>query len=184
MYLWCSICRKSFPRNVICFTHVWWQEIIRKVHKDGILMLLFPGDLDLITLNVPSDSTGRWDNTNTRSQKDLVIVCFTSINCVWKPEPKVSKTNKHKDNFHTISVWLQFHDIFKNHLFWYFWHIRITPSPCFFMPSCLAWNIPEPKNARPYLEQNNVSLMSQTSDALWSWHIPLLLSSRTRTPPG
>ena len=40
------------------------------------------------------------------------------------------------------------------------------------------------KTARPYLEQNNVSMMSQTSDALWSWHIPLLPSSRTRIPPG
>ena len=39
------------------------------------------------------------------------------------------------------------------------------------MPSCLAWNIPEPNNARPYLEQNNVSMISQTSDALRSWHI-------------
>ena len=54
----------------------------------------------------------------------------------------------------------------------------------YFMPSCLAWNIPEPKSTRPYLEQNNVSMMSQTSDTLWSWHIPLLLSSRIRTPPG
>ena len=53
----------------------------------------------------------------------------------------------------------------------------------YFMPSCLEWSIPEPKNARPYLEQNNVSMMSQTSDAIWSWHIPLLLSS-SRTPPG
>ena len=35
-----------------------------------------------------------------------------------------------------------------------------------FMPSCLAWNIPEPKYAHPYLEQNNVSMMSQTSDAI------------------
>ena len=54
----------------------------------------------------------------------------------------------------------------------------------FFMPSCLAWNIPEPKNARLYLKQINVSMMSQTSDALWSWHTPLLPSSRSRTPPG
>ena len=35
----------------------------------------------------------------------------------------------------------------------------------YIMPSCLAWNIPEPKHARPYLEQNNVSMMSQGSDA-------------------
>ena len=48
----------------------------------------------------------------------------------------------------------------------------------YFMPSCLVWNIPEPKkkkkkNARPYLEQNNVSMICQTSDAIWGWHIPL-----------
>ena len=55
-------------------------------------------------LNGSSDSIGSWENTNTRSQKDLVNVCFSI--CVWKPEPKVSKTNKHKDNFHTIFVWL------------------------------------------------------------------------------
>ena len=36
----------------------------------------------------------------------------------------------------------------------------------YFMPSCLAWNIPEPKNARPYLEQNNVSMMCQNSNAI------------------
>ena len=36
----------------------------------------------------------------------------------------------------------------------------------YFTPSCLAQNIPEPKNARPYLEQNNVSMMSQTFDAI------------------
>ena len=53
-----------------------------------------------------------------------------------------------------------------------------------FMQSCLAWNIPEPKYARSYLEQNNVSIMSQTSDAILSWHIPLLPISRTRTPPS
>ena len=35
------------------------------------------------------------------------------------------------------------------------------------MPSCLAWS---QNNARPYLEQNNVSMMSQTSDALRSCH--------------
>ena len=52
------------------------------------------------------------------------------------------------------------------------------------MPSCLASNIPEPKHARAYLEQTNVSMMSQGSDAIWSWHIPLLPSSRTRIPPG
>ena len=57
-------------------------------------------------LNGSSDSIGRWENTNTRSQKDLVNVCFTSIKGVWKPEPKISKTNKHKGNFHTISVGL------------------------------------------------------------------------------
>ena len=39
-----------------------------------------------------------------------------------------------------------------------------------------------PKHARPHLEQNNVSMMSQTSGAILSWHIPLLPSSRTRTP--
>ena len=38
------------------------------------------------------------------------------------------------------------------------------------------------KNACSYLDQNN--MMSQTSDPIWSWHIPLLPSSRTRTPPG
>ena len=64
-------------------------------------------------LNGSSDSIGRWENTNTRSQKDLVNVCFTSIKCVWKPEPKISKTNKHKGNFHTISVWL---------VSWYIWN--------------------------------------------------------------
>ena len=53
----------------------------------------------------------------------------------------------------------------------------------YIMPFCLAWNIPEPKHARPYLKQNNVSMMSQGSDAIWSWHIPLLPSSRTRIPP-
>ena len=36
----------------------------------------------------------------------------------------------------------------------------------YIMPSCLAWNNPEPKYARPYLEQNNVSMMSQGSDAI------------------
>ena len=45
------------------------------------------------------------------SRKDLVNVCFISLKCVWKPEPNVSKPNKHKGNFHTISVWLQFNDI-------------------------------------------------------------------------
>ena len=47
----------------------------------------------------------------------------------------------------------------------------------YFMPSCL-----EPKDACPYLEQINISMISPTSDAIRNWHIPLLLSSRT--PPG
>ena len=34
------------------------------------------------------------------------------------------------------------------------------------MPSCHTWNTPEPKHARPYLEQNNVSMMSHGSDAI------------------
>ena len=62
---------------------------------------------------IPSEG----ENTNTRFQKDLVNVCFISIKCLWKPEPKLSKINKHKGNFHTISVWLQFHGIFEDHLF-------------------------------------------------------------------
>ena len=48
---------------------------------------------------------------------------------------------------------------------------RLNLLHVYIMPSCLAWNIPEPKHARPYLEQNNVSMMSQGSDA-------------TRIPPG
>ena len=82
-----------------------------------MLMLLFPGDLDLITWmghQIPSEGD---KNTNTRFQKGLVNVCFISIKCVWKPEPQVSKINKHEGNFPTVSVWLQFHDIFENHLF-------------------------------------------------------------------
>ena len=53
----------------------------------------------------------------------------------------------------------------------------------YFLQSCLAWNVSEPTHA--CLDQNNVSnvsMMSQTYDAIW--HIPLLPSSRTRTPSG
>ena len=47
-------------------------------------------------LNGSSDSIGRWENTNTRFQKDKVNDCFISTKCVWKPELTVSKTNKNK----------------------------------------------------------------------------------------
>ena len=36
----------------------------------------------------------------------------------------------------------------------------------YIMPSCLVWNIPESKHVRPYLEQNDVSMMSLGSDAI------------------
>ena len=53
----------------------------------------------------------------------------------------------------------------------------------YFLPSCLTWNFPEPKNVCPYLDQNDVSMMSQTSEAIWSCRI-LLPTSRTRTHQG
>ena len=37
----------------------------------------------------------------------------------------------------------------------------------YFMPSRLAWNVAEPKKTHyPYLDQNNVSMMSQPYDAI------------------
>ena len=91
-------------------------------------------------LNGSSDSVGRWENTNTAPQKDLVNLCFISIKCVWKPEPKVSKpTIKNIKATFTQSpsdyslmiclkiIYLNTYDKFGLNLL----HV-------YFMPSCLA----------------------------------------------
>ena len=56
------------------------------------------------------------EGENAMSQKDLVNICFISLKCVWKPEPKVSKPNKHIGK--PIRVWLQFNDISEDHKFY------------------------------------------------------------------
>ena len=140
----------------------------RKLREDGILMWLFPVTSYLIQtrgfrlypLNGSSNSIVGWENIKTRSQ--LMFVCFISLKCAWKPDPKVYLKIICPNNFDEFG--LNFFLVY-------------------FLPSCLAWDVPEPNDACPLLDQNNVSMMSQASNAIWSWHILILPSSRTRIPP-